>query len=135
VLLAANKGFGTLDMDKIDFTSDVSVPAVAAGVFNSIETDSPETIFSWRKTASEQALFYRDHRDQLIDQYENEYIFLQRGEVVWHGNDLSLLRSRRELSGRYKTESLFLSSLIVRDRAGKLFGIRKRTGRDDAMEG
>ncbi len=108
VLLAANKGFGTLDMDKIDFTSDVSVPAVAAGVFNSIETDSPETIFSWRKTASEQALFYRDHRDQLIDQYENEYIFLQRGEVVWHGNDLSLLRSRRELSGRYKTESLFL---------------------------
>ncbi len=108
ILLAANKGFGTLDMDKIDFTSDIAEPAVPAGTFNSIVTDEAETIFSWRKTASEQALYYRDHREQLIEQYENEYVFLQRGEVVWHGTDLSLLRSRRELSGRYKTESLFL---------------------------
>lgn len=136
VLLAEKKGFGTLDMDKIDFTSEVSEPAVPAGTFNPLVMDSPKTIFQWRKSACEQALYYRDHRDKFVKQYENEYIFLQKGKVVWHGDDPSLLKSRRELSGRNKTESLFLKFVEREETEQENYSIYEKELEDmDSMNG
>ena len=40
-------------------------------------------VVSWRRTTSEQALYYRDHRRDF-DKYTGEYILLQENEVKWH---------------------------------------------------
>ena len=53
--------------------------------FDSEQTDSEEIVESWRRTTCEQALHYRDRQRDIIDRYRNEFIFLQDGDVVWHG--------------------------------------------------
>ncbi|MCK4814446.1 hypothetical protein KA005_01645, partial [bacterium] len=40
--------------------------------------------------------------------YAGEYLFLQDGEVVWHGPDPNHLGSRRDLSGDKKDSALWL---------------------------
>ena len=123
IRLAAEKGFGTIDSSKIDFDSEIRIPA---GSFTSTETDSPEVVFSWRKTACEQGLYYQKHKDLFLEDYENEYIFLQRGKVVWHGLDLSNLRSRRALSGKFKDESLYLKFVDAEETEQEHFGVYQR---------
>ena len=105
LLVAAESGFGTVRLDEIDFETDL-VPPLAA--FDSKEIDSKETVRSWRHTSCEQAFFYRDHRQELFDHYAGEYIFLQDGNVVWHGADPFGLVSRRQLSGSRKDRALWL---------------------------
>lgn len=123
IKLAADKGFGTLDLDQIDFTSEVKGPLAK---FNSIATDSPELILRWRKSAAEQGLFYRKNKAWLTERYASEYIFLQMGEVVWHGKDLSALGSRRELSGNNKDETLWLKYVDPLETEGENFSIYER---------
>ncbi len=105
LLVAANRGFGTVDLDEIDFETDVEGPLAE---FDSEETDSPETVARWRKTTCEQALVYLEERPRLVDRYRDEFIFLQSGEVVWHGTDPSNLGSRRKLSGDQKDQAMWL---------------------------
>src|SRR5919202_5049267 len=47
LLLAAQHGFGTVSLDEIDFVSDVQAPLAE---FDSVATDSSETVESWRRT-------------------------------------------------------------------------------------
>ena len=85
VAVAAEHGFGTTNMDEIDFVADGCSAPVAE--FDSQEAPPAEQIRQLRYTASQQAVFYRDNRDKLLDQYADQYIFLQDEEVVWHGEE------------------------------------------------
>lgn len=119
LLIAASRGFGTVDLDEIDFVSEVE-PLV--GAFDADEMDPPETVTSWRLTACEQGLFYRDNRSELIDRHGGEYIYLQDGEVVWNGPDPTNLGSRRRLSGDRKDRALWLKLVDPDEGEGERFG-------------
>ena len=120
IRVAAEHGFGTVDLDEIDLETEVEPPVAE---FDSDETDPPETIFSWRKTACEQALFYRENREKLVADHAGHYIFLQDGEVIWKGMDLSTLPSRRELSGKQRSRSLWLKFVDPAESEGERFEI------------
>ncbi len=105
LLIAAGRGFGTVNLDEIDFKSEVDAPLAN---FDSEETDTPETVASWRRTTCEQGLIYRDEQKEIVDKHRDNYIFLQDGAVVWSGEDPSNLGSRRQLSGTKKDSALWL---------------------------
>jgi len=112
LLVAAEAGFGTVNLEEIDFESEVEAPLAE---FDSDDVDAPETVTSWRRTTCEQALYYRDHRKELVEQYAGEYVYLQDGEVVWHGPDPTNLGSRRDLSGGKKDRALWLKLVDSED--------------------
>ena len=120
LLVAAEHGFGTVDLNEIDFETKVERPL---GAFDSMATDADETVFSWRRTTCEQGLFYRDHRKELIAQYAGDYIFLQDGEVVWHGPNPEHLGSRRDLSGEKKESALWLKFVDPDEGEGEHFEV------------
>jgi uncharacterized protein (DUF362 family) len=103
--IAAETGFGTVNLDEIDFDTQVDRPVAS---FRTDETDPFEMVKRWRETTCEQALYYRDHQRELTAKYAGEYIMLQEGEVIWHGADASALRSRRDLAGQRKDSAIFL---------------------------
>jgi hypothetical protein len=120
LLIAARHGFGTVDLDEIDFQSEVHPPLAS---FDSVQSDSPETVASWRRTTCEQGLFYQDHRRQMVDRFRGEFIFLQDGEVVWHGPDPANLGSRRQLSGGKKDRALWLKLVDPEETEGEQFAV------------
>ena len=71
-------------------------------------TDAVEVVHSWQRTTCEQGLFYRDHRDELIDKYAGQYVLLQQGEVRWSDPVSDLKRSRRKLSGDAPDQAMYL---------------------------
>ena len=78
---------------------------------------------SWRRTTCEQGLFYRDHQPKLVDRFRGEFIYLQDGDVVWHGADPSNLGSRRQLSGDKKDSALWLKLVDPEEIEGERFGV------------
>jgi hypothetical protein len=104
LVVAAEGGFGTVDLDDIDFVSELAPQP--AGTFFAKAWDSGDTVVTWRRTMAEQGLHYRDHVDELLD-YAGEYILLQDGEVRWHAADGIMRTSRRKLAGRYKNHAMF----------------------------
>jgi hypothetical protein len=100
LLVAAQRGFGTVNLEEID---------------------SPRMVERWRTTACEQGLFYRDHAERLIGEYANQFIYLQEGEVVWNGEDPSHLKSRRVLSGEKKDSALWLKLVDPEEREGECY--------------
>ena len=63
LLVAAQRGYGTVDLDRIDFQTDLQPPLAQ---FDSDQQDPPPIVASIRRTACEQALFYRDERERLV---------------------------------------------------------------------
>jgi uncharacterized protein (DUF362 family) len=120
LLVAARHGFGTVDLDEIDFQSDLVGPLAQ---FDSVETDPPAIVESWRRTSCEQGLFYRDNRSALVDRYRGEFIFLQDGQVVWHGADPANLGSRRNLSGERRERALWLKLVDPEETEGEQFAV------------
>ena len=118
LLIAARHGFGTVNLDEIDFESEVEGPLAE---FDSEATDSEGTVESWRRTTCEQALVYRDRSSSLIDKHRNEFIFLQDGDVVWSGSDPSNLGSRRKLSGDKKDQAMWLKLVDPDEVEGERF--------------
>jgi uncharacterized protein (DUF362 family) len=118
LLIAAKHGFGTVDLNEIDFESEVAGPLAE---FDSVVTDSEATVESWRRTTCEQALVYRDRASSLIDKHRDEYIFLQDGDVVWAGKDPSNLGSRRKLSGDKKDQAMWLKLVDPEEIEGERF--------------
>ena len=80
LLVAAERGYGTVDLKSIDFTSEVQAPLAD---FDAMKTDSPETVSTWLRTTCEQGQFYRDRRGKLLDEYAGRYIFLQPSSDQW----------------------------------------------------
>lgn len=106
LLVAAEGGFGTVNLDEIDWTTEVEPQPT--GVFFAAMTDTVERVISWRRTTCEQALYYRDHRQDFVDKYAGQYILLQEGEVKWHDERSFLSRSRRQLSGDRPDQAMYL---------------------------
>jgi hypothetical protein len=123
LLVAARHGFGTVAADEIDYESDLTAPLAH---FDSVETDPPAIVESWRRTTCEQGLFYRENRGRLVDRFGGEFIFLQDGEVVWHGADPRGLGSRRHLSGERRDRALFLKLVDPQETEGEQFGVYDR---------
>ncbi len=120
LLAAAEGGFGTVDLDKIDFLSDVTAPL---GEFFSVETDSRDMVVSWLRTTAEQALFYRDHQAEFERQYAGQYIFLQMGQVVSSDVEGKLHASRRIISGEHPEQGIWMKFVEPGDPEGEHFEV------------
>ena len=118
LLIAAKHGFGTVDLNEIDFVSEVEAPLAE---FDSVSTDSDATVANWRRTTCEQGLIYQDQQRKLIDRYRGEFIYMQDGQVVWNGIDPSNLGSRRKLSGDKKDSALWLKYVDPAEGEGERF--------------
>ncbi|MCC7263944.1 MAG: DUF362 domain-containing protein [Candidatus Latescibacteria bacterium] len=118
LLLAAQGGFGTVDLNEIDFESEVKGPLAD---FDSVEYDPPAVMATCRQTACEQGLFYRDRQRAMIDQYRGEFIYMQDGEVVWHGPDPSHIQSHRQFSGKKPGSALWLKYVDAEEREQERF--------------
>lgn len=105
ILIAHQAGFGTADLGAIDFRSECEAPIAS---FATEATDSYETTLAWRRSTSEQALYYRDHRESFLPRYAGEYILLQDGQVRWHSQSSAIQGSRRDLAGPNKLSAMWL---------------------------
>ncbi len=120
LLVAAEAGFGTVDLNEIDFESEVTGPL---NEFFSYITDSQELVLSWRRTTCEQALYYRDNRQKLLEEYAGEYILLQEGEVRWHDKVSDLNESRRVLAGDKPEQAMWLKYVDPEEAEGEHFEV------------
>ena len=68
-------------------------------------------------------LLYQEQQKELIDEYQNNFIYLQDGEVVWSGEDPSNLGSRRQLSGNKKDSALWLKLVDPEEHEGEQFQV------------
>ena len=118
--IAHDCGFGTADLTKIDFETEVEAPVAA---FRTVETDPFETVLAWRRSTCEQALYYRDNQKRLTDEYAGEYILLQDNEVKWHNKSSELRMSRRELAGLAKQSAMFLKLADPEEAEGERFEV------------
>lgn len=125
LLVAAEGGFGTVNLDEIDFVSEVEAPV---GQFYAQQTDPTETNISWRLTTAEQALHYLDNRQYYVDNYAGEYILLQEGEVRWHDESSDQRVSRRILAGDRREQALWMKYVDPEEAEGEHFGVY-----DDAL--
>jgi uncharacterized protein (DUF362 family) len=121
LLVAAESGFGTVNLEEIDYETEVQ--SQPEGTFYAKHRDSSGTVFTWRKTMCEQGLYYRDHSDEFISQYPNEFILLQDGEVKWHNPEGMLRVSRRNLAGRHRNHAMFLKYVDPEEREAEHFEV------------
>ncbi len=105
LLVAAQGGFGTVNLEQIDYQTEVTAPI---GDFFAIQMDPREKIISWLRSMSEQGLYYRDHRKQFVDKYAGQYILLQMGEVRWADASGVVNVSRRILSGDHPEQGMWM---------------------------
>ena len=120
LLVAAEQGFGTVDLNEIDFQSEMQPPV---GKFYSALTDSMQTNINWRRTTAQQALYYQDHQRELVDQYAGEYILLQAGEVRWHDPVSDLRESRRKLAGDHPDQAMWMKYVDPDEQEGEHYEV------------
>jgi hypothetical protein len=124
LLAAAQGGFGTVNLEDIDFQSEVTAPVAH---FFAKEVDPRETIVSWRRSMAEQGLYYLDHKKELIDRYAGQYILLQMGEVRWSDPQGHVGVSRRNLAGGHPEQSLWLKYVSPDEDEGEHFEVYEQT--------
>ena len=125
ILVAAEGGFGSVDLEQIDWQSEVAPQP--EGTFFTRQTDSWERVVSWRRTTCEQALYYRDRFRYFVDKYAGQYILLQQGEVRWHSESSILRASRRKLSGDNPDQAMWLKYVDPEETEGEHFEVYERT--------
>ncbi|MBN1247458.1 MAG: DUF362 domain-containing protein, partial [Anaerolineae bacterium] len=121
ILVTAEGGFGTVDLDEIDLESEL-VPQ-PEGAFFAKQWDDLDTVVTWRRTMCEQGLYYRDHMAEMVDAYAGEYILLQDGEVRWHAEDGMIRVSRRQLAGKYRNHAMFFKYVDPEEREQEHFEV------------
>jgi uncharacterized protein (DUF362 family) len=135
VLVAAQGGFGTVDLDDIDYQAETGIKPQPEGTFYTIETDSFERVVSWRRTTCEQALYYRDHMADFVAKYAGQYILLQEHEVKWHDTTSTLNVSRRQLAGANPDQAMWLKYVDPDEAEGEHYEVYEQTlARMAAME-
>ncbi len=122
--VGAESGWGSVNLQDIDFTSNLQPPLAE---FHAQITDPLDRVISWRRTTAEQALYYRDHRQQFLDQYARQYILLQQNEVRWHDPVGHLPGSRRKLAGDNPDEAMWLKYVDPDEDEGEHFEVYERT--------
>ena len=124
IAVAAEHGFGTANLEEIDLDMGGLQPPLAE--FDSEELVPGERVKSLRRTACEQALFYREHRQRLCDQYAGSYIFLQDGNVVWSGTEPEKAGAVQNVSGERKDHAVWLKLADPDEREGEHIGVYER---------
>jgi uncharacterized protein (DUF362 family) len=124
LLCAAQSGFGTVNLNEIDWQSEVQAPV---NNFFSKITDSRDIVMSWRRTTAEQAMYFMDHRKEITAQYAGEYILLQMGEVKWHDKSGVLDRSRRILSGDHPEQAMWFKYVDPDEQEEECYEVYERT--------
>jgi hypothetical protein len=124
LLVAAQTGFGAVDLNQIDFVSELKPQPT--GTFYSRATDSSETVVSWRQTMCEQALLYQNNR-AAFEQYTGEYILLQQGQVRWHDKSGDIRESRRLLAGQWPGYALWLKYVDPAESEGEHYEVYEQT--------
>jgi uncharacterized protein (DUF362 family) len=123
IAVAAEHGFGTVNLEEIDFETDLTPPLAE---FDSIEYDPPEIVASLRRSACEQGLFYRDHRDRFLDRYAGQFIYLQDGEVIWSGADPTEAGAVHEISGQKRDHAVWLKLADPEECEGERYRVYER---------
>ena len=124
IAVAAEHGFGTVDLEKIDFDMGGLQPPLAE--FDSESLEPNEKIDSLRRTACEQALFYRENRQNMFDRYAGSFIFLQDGEVIWSGDEPEAAGAVQDLSGARKNHAVWLKLVDPEEKEGERMGVYER---------
>jgi hypothetical protein len=124
LLAASEGGFGTIDLDEIDFESEVQAPI---GKFFAMEYDSRQTVVSWRRTTAEQGLFYLENKRRIVDQYAGQYILLQMGEVKYADKLGHIHVSRRVLSGEHPDQAMWLKYVDPEETENEHYEVYTRT--------
>jgi len=120
LLVAAEKGFGTVDLSQIDFQSELQAPLAE---FFAKEIDPRQTVVSWRRTTAEQALFYRDHQKEISEKYAGQYILLQMNEVRWADPSGKIGISRRQLAGLHPEQGMWLKYVDPQETEGEHYDV------------
>ncbi len=123
LLVAAEQGFGTVDLSQIDFQSELQAPV---GAFFAKTLDPQETVVSWRRTTAEQALFFRDHQKEMIEKYAGQYILLQMNEVRWADPSGKIGWSRRQLAGEHPEQGMWLKYVDPLEAEGEHFEVYEK---------
>lgn len=119
IAVAAEHGFGTVNLEEIDWESERTGPVAD---FMSAEADPPERIARLRRSACEQGRFYRKAKDRLSERYAGQFIYLQQGEVIWSGADPSQAGPVQKLS-REKDQAVWLKLVDPAEREGEQYHV------------
>ena len=122
--IAAENGFGTVNLSEIDFASEVTAPI---GQFFPNITDPQAMVVSWLRSMSEQGLYYRDHFKELLDQYAGKYILLQMNEVRWSEADGIFRGSRRDLAGVHPDQAMWIKYVDPEESEKEHFDVYEKT--------
>ncbi len=124
LLIAANSGFGTVDLEQIDFQSEVQAPV---GEFFTKKMDTQERIISWRRTTVEQAMVYLDNKKKILDRYAGKYILMQMGAVQWADADGNVSESRRKLSEAHPGQAVWMKYIDPDENEEEQYPVYERT--------
>ena len=124
VAVAAEHGFGTVNLEEIDFDMGELQPPLAE--FDSQEMDPSEKIASLRQTACHQALFYRDNQEKLVDRHAGSFIYLQDGEVIWSGPHPDQAGAVHQLSGERPDQAVWLKLVDPEEAEGERMRVYER---------
>jgi uncharacterized protein (DUF362 family) len=122
--VAAEGGFGTVNLKEIDYETEVQAPLAE---FHANITDPPDIVHSWRKTTAEQGLYYRDHQAEIVEHHAGKYILLQMGEVKWESDSGNIWASRRVLSGEHPEQAMFLKYVEAEEQEGERYEVYEKT--------
>lgn len=123
LLVAAQGGFGTVNLDEIDFASDAQAPI---GQFFAIESDSRNTVVSWRRTTAEQGLYYLDNKVKIVQKHAGEYVLLQMGEVKFADKEGKIRFSRRQLSGEHPDQAMWFKYVDPDENEGERYEVYEK---------
>ena len=124
VAVAAEHGFGTANLEEIDFDMGELQPPLAE--FDSEKMDASEKIASLRQTACQQALFYRDNQERLVDRHAGSFIYLQDGEVIWSGPHPDKAGAVHQLSGERPDQAVWLKLVDPDETEGERMRVYER---------
>ncbi len=122
--IAVEGGFGTVDLNQIDFQSELPAPV---GEFFVKAGDPLKMVVNWRRTTAEQALFYREHRVELERNYAGQFILLQMGQVRWAGSEWVMRESRRLLAGANPEQGMWMKYVDPEEAEGEHFEVYDET--------
>jgi uncharacterized protein (DUF362 family) len=123
LLIGEETGLGTARLEEIDFQSEVQ-PTV--GQFYRGEWIPRPRQICWRRTMSQQALYYRDHRDEFA-QYAGEYIMLQNNKVIWHNQNSNPGQSRHVIAAQNQDSGVWMKYVDPEEAEGEHFEVYERT--------
>ncbi len=123
LLVAAERGYGTVHLDQIDFATELQPPVAE---FENDQVDPPHIMHSIRRTACEQALFYQQNRDRLVSDYVGQLIALRQGEVVWKGTEQPTLTGHSDLAGDDPGQAAWLKVVDGDETEGEAFGVYEK---------